>query len=285
MLDHGRPCEACVPHRFHQAVLHRCKDGSLASSALLSLESSVHRAAGLYGSVRLFLCPSRFLMGKMTEGGVYPERLRLVPNFTDAVERPPKSEPGGPVVFIGRLTHQKGVDVLIDAAARLPPATSFVVVGDGPERAPLEERAVRVAPGRFRFAGRQDRGAVLDAVRGASVVVLPSRAYENQPLSVLEALALGVPVVGTDIGGIPELLEDGVTGRVVPIDDPRALASGLEDVLASPDRAMEMGRAGREHVARHYSPAAHLERLSGAYEEAVVTPPVGRAGTGRRSRS
>jgi glycosyltransferase involved in cell wall biosynthesis len=268
MLDHGRPCEACIPHHFHQAALHRCKNDSLLSSALLALESGLHRAAGLYGSVDLFICPSRFLQSKMVAGEVFPDRLRLLPNFTDAVDLRAKSVPGGPIAFVGRLTRQKGVDVLITAASALPEGTSVVIVGDGPEFEALQHQASTMVPGRVQFVGRLSRGAVLDVIRSATAVVLPSRAYENQPLVILEALALGVPVVGSDLGGIPELLSDGTTGRIVPTDDPGALAAALVGLIADPDRAMEMGRSGREFVINGFSARTHLERLDALYDEA-----------------
>jgi glycosyltransferase involved in cell wall biosynthesis len=269
MLDHGQPCEACIPHRFHQAALHRCKNDSLVASSLLAVESSFHRLARLYDPVDLFICPSRFLRTKMVAGNVFPDRLRSLPNFTDAVRLAPKSEPGGPVVFVGRLNHQKGVDVLVTAAPSLPDGARVVIIGDGPERDALERLASTVAPGRVHFSGALDRAAARDVMRSAGVVVLPSRGYENQPLVILDALALGVPVVGTDIGGIPELILEGSTGYVVPVEDPSALAAAVSRVVTDPERARAMGRSGREFVEGAFSPEAHLGALLAIYDEAA----------------
>jgi glycosyltransferase involved in cell wall biosynthesis len=270
MLDHGRPCEACLPHRFHQAVLHRCKNGSLAASSLLALESGLHRAGRLYGGTDLFICPSQFLLQKMRAGGVFPERLRVLPSFTDAVRLSPKTVVGGPVVFAGRLVPQKGVDVLIEAVASMSEDTRVVIVGDGPARQDLERQAAQHCPTRVEFVGRLNRLAVLELMRSALAVVLPSRAYENQPLVVLEAQALGVPVIGSDIGGIPELVVDGATGWTVRAGDPASLRAALATLVGDPARAMAMGRAGREAVLSRFSPEAHLEQLEGLYTEAAV---------------
>lgn len=98
--------------------------------------------------------------------------------------------------------------------------------------------------------------------------MISSRWYENQPLAVLEAFACGLPVVGTAPGGIPELVSPGVDGEIVPPNDPAALADALVRLLAHPRDAYEMGRAGREKVAKSFSSAAHLGRLEGLYAEA-----------------
>jgi glycosyltransferase involved in cell wall biosynthesis len=105
-------------------------------------------------------------------------------------------------------------------------------------------------------------------MRRSAVMALPSRWYENMPLSVLEAFAAGIPVVGSDLGGIPELIGSGVDGELVPADDPSALGASLSGFLRDPARAFRMGRAGRAKVERSFSPIEHLRRLDAIYDEA-----------------
>ena len=107
-------------------------------------------------------------------------------------------------------------------------------------------------------------------MREGAVAVVPSRWYENMPIAVLEAFAADVPVVATDLGGLPELIETGRTGALVRPDDPRALADALESFTSDPDRAFEMGALARVSVDQRYSPATHLERLDAFYAEAGV---------------
>ena len=265
LLDHGRLCDACVGGRYHRAVARRCKDGSLGASLVLAMESGAHRLLGAWGPVRTFISPSRFMAATMSRAGVYPDRLELLSHFVDAGPLAPKSRPGGPVVFAGRLAPEKGVDLLIEAIAALRPAARLEIAGEGPERAALESLAAELAPGRVRFHGRLGRDRLLALLRGATVVAVPSRWHENQPMAVLESFACGVPVVVSDLGGLPELVEPGRDGEIVAAGDAAAMAGALAAMLADPGRALAMGAAGRAKVERRFAPAPHLRRLERIY--------------------
>src|SRR5205823_5487681 len=158
------------------------------------------------------------------------DRLRWIPHFVSPVgER--GVENGGAVAFAGRLSPEKGVDTLIDAVARVEGPVRLDVAGEGPDRARLGDLADRVGGGRIRFLGRLDSDAIDALISESVAVVVPSRWYENQPMTVLEAFARGTPVIATSIGGTPELVRQGTDGFLVPPDDPAALARALQDVL------------------------------------------------------
>src|SRR5205085_169093 len=204
-LDKGQLCQACLGGHFTQAVRRRCKDGSLGSSAAMAAELAIHTALRAYRHVQVFVCPSRFMAGRMAAAGVFPERLRWIPHFVSApAER--TAEDAGSVVYAGRLSPEKGVDTLIDAIGRLDQSVRLDVAGDGPDLQRLETLAARHADGRVRFLGRLDADALASVIEDAVAVALPSRWYENQPMVVLEAFGRGVPVVATDLGGTPELV-------------------------------------------------------------------------------
>jgi glycosyltransferase involved in cell wall biosynthesis len=266
-LDKGSICEACLGGHFHQAVLRRCRDGSLASSAAMAGELFVHTLTRAYSPVQRFICPSRFLEGRMRAAGVFPARLRHVPHFIDTSGVPVKRTPGGGVLVAGRLSHEKGVDIAIRSIGLLDGAT-LDVAGTGPDQTRLEELATAVAPGRVRFHGLLSKLELERLMLEAAVVAVPSRWYENQPMVVLEALAHGVPVVGTTLGGMPELIEPGVTGELVAPDDPAAMATVLRRLLDDPAGTAAMGAAGRERIETGFSPAAHLELVRRVYGEA-----------------
>lgn len=267
-LDHGALCQACLDGGFRQAVRRRCKGDSLPASALCAAESWLHRRTGAYGPVARFVCPSQFLLGRMARAGVFPERLRRVRHFIDLSQCEPKREAGGDVVFAGRLSPEKGVDTLIAAIGRLGPTAVLRVAGEGPDGDGLRALADDLAPGRVIFYGRLGKADVEALLRAACVVAVPSRWYENQPMIVLEALGLGVPVVASDIGGLPELVETGLNGALVPPEDDEQLAAALAGLLARPGRALAMGRAARAEVASGHSPRVHLGRLEEIYHEA-----------------
>jgi glycosyltransferase involved in cell wall biosynthesis len=267
-LADGRPCEACLGGHFQNAIRKRCKDGSLVASAVSAAELWSHTTLGAYGAVRRFICPSRFLLGKLEAGGVFPDRLRHVPHFAH-VGPPPTPGARHRALYAGRLSYEKGVDIAIRAVGRVPDL-ELDVAGDGPERAALEALAAEVAPGRVRFHGLVDRAAITRLLGDALAMVVASRVYENQPMAVLEAYGAGVPVVGSDLGGVPELVQHGVAGLVYPPGDDAALAAALAELAADPQRAAALGAAGREIASTRFSPERHLAALEEVYAEAGV---------------
>lgn len=272
LLDDGKICEACLPGRFGQAVKRRCNRGSLVGSTLSALELSVHTRMGAYAGIDALLCPSDFLRAKMVQGGIAPERLVHLTNFCDLTTVHPATGPGHGVVYAGRLSPEKGVDVLVDAVAHLPQGLPVTIAGDGAERAALEQRArERGVADRIAFLGRVPAEQLHEVMRAAAVVVAPSRWYENQPMTVLEAFGCARPVVASDLGGLPELVTDGVSGALVPHDDPRALAAALTRVASDPAAAHRMGLRGREDAVRRHAIDAHLDQLHAVYERVATT--------------
>lgn len=274
-LDRGRLCTACVTKGPWEAARRACKDGSRAASTAAAVEVAVHRRFGAYGGVGRFVAPSEFLAGQVRRAGVYPDRIRVQSNFTDLTVPADAVDQRPALVFAGRLSEEKGVDTLVRAVGRLDRSRLGLaddqplleVAGDGPVRGELERLAGLVAPGLVRFHGRLARPDLQRLVRGATASAVPSRWYENQPLAVLESFALGVPVVGTDLGGLPELV-DGDTGWLVAPDDDQGLAAVLASVLADPAEAARRGRGARSRVEQHHSPDGHLTGILKIYAEA-----------------
>jgi glycosyltransferase involved in cell wall biosynthesis len=206
------------------------------------------RTAAL-GGARRVVVPSAYLAGIAAGWGLDGERLEVLPNPAPAAELP-DDVPVVPnrFVFAGRLTAQKSLETALEAVAQLPDAR-LVLVGDGPERAALERRAKELGlNGRVEFTGARPRSEVLRALAGATAVVLPS-AWENLPHAAVEALAVGTPVVATTVGGVPEVVRDGVNGLLVPPGDPERLAAALALVAASPDLRAELAAAARVSAA------------------------------------
>lgn len=175
---------------------------------------------------RTIVVPSAYLAGLARRFVPDPARVLVVPNpAPDVAARGVAPEPNT-FVYAGRLTHQKALGVAIEAVGRVPGAR-LVVIGDGPERTALERRAREVGlNGRISFRGAQPRDEVLAALGGAWAAVLSSD-WENLPHAAVEALAVGTPVVATSVGGVPEVVRDGVNGLLVPPGSPEAFAAAL----------------------------------------------------------
>lgn len=272
MLNHGAVCERCKSGRFHHAILTKCHKDSYAASAVYALESWINLTFRKYDSITFLIAPSQFLRGKMIEYGWSPERIVHVPNFIDMSHIPTSWGIGGYNLYFGRLSREKGVKTLLKVYAALQTCIPLVVMGDGPEREELEKMAADLSLP-VRFTGYLSGQTLHDAIAGARSVILPSECYENAPLSILEAFAHGKPVIGARIGGIPEMIEDGINGLLFEsgnIQELRAkllLMAGMND-----QRIMEMGKAAREKVEKEYSPAAHYERLMEVYSRAMGRP-------------
>lgn len=172
----------------------------------------------------------------------------------------PRVAPGPVVACVGRLSPEKGVDVLLRALAELPGVTA-VLLGDGPERRSLETLAAELGvTERVHFAGWvENPGAYL---RGVELLVLPSR-YEALPIAVTEAMLAALPVVASDVGSVAEAVVHEQTGLLVAPDDPAGLAVAVRTLLGDPDRRAAMGHAGHELAQRNYS----LRAMASAYEE------------------
>ena len=232
------------------------------------------RAVGT--GVHRYLAVSQHVRDRLAAGAGVPEhKLRVVPNGIDPAALARSADPalrtrlaGGPdrplVLTAARLSPQKAIDVLLSAAALVPDAV-FVIAGDGPDRAALEARAqaLGIAP-RVRFLGPRDD--VPELLATCDVYVLPSL-FEGLPLSVLEAMAAGKPVVATRIPGTDEAVADGETGILVPPGDAPALAAAIRAFLSDPVRAQSAGEAGLDRVRAQFSVRAMVDGVAAAYEE------------------
>ncbi len=225
----------------------------------------------LRGATHVF-CPSAWLRDLVVTWGVPGERVDVLPNPAPVVgELRPRDELraelalDGPVfVFAGRLTAQKSLDVALEAVAAA--GVTLLVAGEGPERGALERRRDALGLGdRVRFLGPQPRSRVLELYRAADAALLSS-SWENFPHGVVEALAVGTPVVSTAVGGVGEVVEDGVNGLLVPAGDPAALAAAVTRVATGPELRARLATAAAPSVAA-YAP----ERLYARLEQVLGT--------------
>jgi glycosyltransferase involved in cell wall biosynthesis len=270
MLSHDGVCERCRDGRLYQVVKHRCMKGSLALSALVMLESYLHRMLGSYlRNVDRFLVPSRFYISKLVEWGYPAERFEYVPNFVAADSFEARYAPGTRFVYFGRLSREKGIATLIRAAAAAKVGVD--VIGTGP--AEPELRAVAVGHD-VRFLGFMTGAKLNAAVASARAVVVPSEWYENAPLSVLEGAALGKPLIVARIGGLPELVVDDASGWSFESRSVEELAARLRRVAELPDdEVAAVGMAARRRIEDEFSPQRYLERIRSVYGRLGVAWP------------
>ena len=169
-------------------------------------------------------------------------------------------------LFFGRLSYEKGVDHLLEAIEKLP-GVPFKIAGTGPSEKQLHELTREKGLDNVEFLGFVTGDALIDLISKASFTVIPSIWYENCPMSVLESLSLRTPVLGADIGGIPELVDHGVDGLVYPAGDSEALASTISEMMESAERRAQMGEVGRSKIIRDFNEEVHYQKLLEIYKE------------------
>ena len=264
----GEICEACLSGGFYQAVLKRCKKGSLLASLMASCEAYVHRWMGVLAKVDVFLSPSAFLAGKMVEGGLPAQKVRHLPLFLPRTmfgQVPEDQEDGGYILFIGRLTRIKGVYPLL-AASRLAPEVPLIMAGAADEPV-LEDLPRELGPG-AKYVGMKHGQELWRLLAEARAVVVPSLWFENQPFAITEAFAVGKPVITSNLGGMIELVKDRERGFLVPPGDVEALAGAMSWLADHPEKARQLGRKALEYVRAEHHPEIHYQRLMEAYRSA-----------------
>ena len=267
------PCELGFGSRCALSGCRGSHEGGvwLPYNSLRWLKTALHRAMARRWVDR-FISPSRHLAGWL-ERSLGVRDVTHVPNFAVA----PRGGSATPVVnpktllFAGRLSREKGLDVLLRAMPEIVahhPTTRLVVAGDGPERATLERMVDELECGAaVRFAGALAPSDLERLYAGAGLVVLPTLWMENCPVSVLEAFANGRAVAASRVGGVPELVEDGVNGILFERADHRDLAARLTAVMGAPDVIATMGGRAAHRWAESYTPEIHGRRLRAVYDE------------------
>jgi glycosyltransferase involved in cell wall biosynthesis len=203
--------------------------------------------------------------------GFDPERVRVVHNFIDTDSYEPHYGGRG-IISFGRLVVEKGLDRLIRVAGAMPDLR-FLLAGEGPERSRLEalaeELGVKSDPGNVEFLGYVDRKRLHRIVSETMCVVMPSIWYENFPYTVLEAFALGKPVVASKIGGLPEMVVDRKTGLLFEPGSEAGLERAIRFLVENPQQAGEMGRNARRMVEQEFDGGTHYERIMEIYTSLI----------------
>ena len=264
-LRANQVCESCLGRNIaFPAIIHRCYRGSLRQTTVLATMLAAHRAIGTWRTkVNMYIALSEFARQKFIQGGLPATRIAVKPNFIDP-DPGPKTQLGKYSLFVGRLSIEKGVHVLLQAWKRLGQHIPLYIAGDGPLRDELF--STELGPD-VHVLGNLPPSEVLQWMRGARFLILPSICFENFPVTVAEAFASGLPVIASRLGSLAEIVEDGRTGLHFAVGNVDDLASRVEWAWKNEQQMEQMGLFARKEFQRKYTAEHNYSSLMRIYSD------------------
>lgn len=268
----GHVCEECVAHSLVRSVRHGCYRGSRLATASVAAMLATHRNLHTWSNnINRFIALTEFARRKFIRGGFPPEKISVKPNFV--VPDPGLGmEEGSYALYVGRLSEEKGLRTLLRAWAHFKNSIPLRIVGDGPLRAELESCAVRNSLSSVVFLGRLSRQETQDAIKGALFLILPSECYENFPMTIVEALAAGTPVVCSRLGAMEEIVKHEYTGLHFTPNSSEELAYHVAWAWSQRATMRAMGLNARREYELKYTAEKNHSLLMDIYQKAMCKP-------------
>ena len=227
----GENCEKCIGGKFINCAKGGCIHSSKAKSLIGTAEATIYNALKTYKHIDKIICCSEFMKSKMDTNPLFAKKTVAMHNFIDAVDKK-EVEKEDYVLYFGRYAEEKGIETIIDTKG-----VSFVCAGSGDMEAQIN------AQPHIKNLGFKTGSELEDLIRKAKCSVYPSTWYENCPFSVMESIMYGTPVVGANIGGIPELIDDGVTGVLFESSNSEALEKAVKSITEDNEKARQMSKS------------------------------------------
>jgi glycosyltransferase involved in cell wall biosynthesis len=271
LLRNGRPCTLCVKGSYYHGLRYRCVKNSTVASAVRVAAMTVQRLLRLYRNLDAFVVPCLFMGSILVQAGFPPSRIHLIPYPVFTSGHSSASPRKNYILYFGRITYEKGLDTLIGAYQRAMLAEDLVIMGrsyDGEE----ERLRKLIRPewkDRIRFIGFKTGEEFSRWVAEALFTVVPSRWYDNAPISIYESMSCETPVLASRIGGTPEQIVDGITGRLFDPDSEADLCDGLRWMASDRQRLRKMGEAGRAFVLDRHAMEKHLGQLLDLFRSVI----------------
>lgn len=268
MLTHGRVCEDCLGHKYYNCILNQCVKQSYIKSTISCVEMYFHLMLKFYDLIDLIITPSNFYREKLIQFRFPEKKVIHLPNFIDETEFKPNYEHDDYFIYLGRLSEEKGILTLLEAMKQVPDGR-LVIIGTGPLEEILKNKIKEYQLENVQLAGFVTGEKLTRLISNSMFSVIPSEWYENGSISLLESLACGKPVIGSDIGGIPEHISHGQDGLIFQPKNSSDLADKINRLLDSPDLLKSMSRQAREKAEKLYSKNLHIEQLIKIYQSVI----------------
>jgi len=266
LFTQGEPCERCEGGGYYNALAHKCLKNSYMASFAACLEMYMTKALKIYeNSVDLFIAPSKFILSKMVEFGIDQSRIKYLPYAIDLGQFNRVAKPGEYILYSGEVSEKKGVGLFLQCAREIRDVP-VKIAGDGPDKDKYRSYCFAQGLKNVEFLGHKSRPDLASVIRNALFVVVPSQWPEVCGLAVYEAFACAKCVVAANTGGIPELVEDNVTGLLFQPSDQLGLLEKINYLLRYPEQREKFGNNACQKIAGFNDRAKHYQGLIGIYE-------------------
>lgn len=270
MMDNDKNvCELCMKGKYYNCVKKSCNKGSKAKSIIGALEGYYYRTKNIYNKkIDYIITPSEFYRTKFIEDGTQPEHVEAIHNFIIASDYDVKTEIGDYALYFGRLSKEKGINNLIEAFAKCKDGKLYIA-GEGPEKDNIEKFIKDNKLGkRVKLLGFLNKEQMTEQVRKARFIVVPSIWYENCPYSVMETLAIGKPVIGANIAGIPELVINNENGFTYKYDDINELSEKM-NILFEDDKLVKQFSEKAKELSKQYDKEEYYKKINKIYKDVI----------------
>ena len=268
MYVNGSVCEKCKGAKFYNSVVNKCTKDSIFGSLVNMIEMYFHHYMRYYRDVDIYIAVSNFYREKMIEFGFPAEKISYLPNYIDVTEYEVSKSHDDYILYFGRLSEEKGLETFIKAAT-LNPSINHFIVGAGPIELKLKTLVNEGNISNVTFLGFKSGAELKMIISRALCIVVPSEWYENCPMSVLESFASARPVIGSNIGGIPELISESIDGLIFKTHDAQDFALKIKWMSENKDEAIKMGLAGRKKVEDKFNKNLHYAGLMSIYKSVL----------------
>lgn len=263
----GKPCEDCLKNGYMTCIQRRCVKDSYSASAVRVFSMKIHNLMHIYDDVDAFITPSMFLKKKLVENGFEERKIHYIPTFTESRSEIGEPEIGTYGLYFGRITEEKGVITAVKAYERLP-KHQLVVMGDDSTTyaVKLKNHIGEKNIQNIQFVGFKSGEELEKIIKGARFTIIPSIWYDNLPNTALESFQYSKPVIASDIGSLPELVEDGMNGYLFEPGNFKSLAEKIKK-MDYDETVMDMGAKSRKKLEEKFGSKSHYEALMKVFEE------------------
>lgn len=260
LYQHNKVCEQCKGHHYYHCLTNKCSKDSTMASAVNTVEMYLHHFMKSYEQIDCILTPSQFLKNKFIEFGYSKDRIEHIYNFVDLSAYEPTFNYEPYFVCFGRVSEEKGIFTLLKAMREVKKG-KLLIIGDGPKLEEAKQYAAIAELDHVEFLGYQTGETLKSLIANSQFVTINSEWYENNPMSVIESMALGKAIVGSAIGGIPELIDDGKNGYLYEAGNEKVLAAQLNRMLDHPEQAEVFGKVSYEKAQQLFSEKEHYRHF------------------------